>query len=163
MGKINDFLMSFCAISIMIMVPFMTAIIFVQVVLRYVFSAPLRWPEEMSRYLLVWISCLGAAYAVRKGMHISVVFIRDRLPGTIKTLVAWASYFLMIGFFMFCFCCGVEESYSQWLQKTPSMRIPMTLPKLAIPVGFGIMVMFGLELLIEDVKKRYREKVSQNT
>jgi TRAP-type C4-dicarboxylate transport system permease small subunit len=86
MRKINDFLMSFCKISMIIMVPVMTAIIFMQVILRYIFLAPLSWPEESARYLLIWISCLGSAYAVRKGMHISVVFIKENLPLAIISL-----------------------------------------------------------------------------
>ena len=59
MKRINDLLFQSCKIALMIMVPFMLAIIFVQVVLRYVFLSPFSWAEELARYLLIWISCLA--------------------------------------------------------------------------------------------------------
>jgi hypothetical protein len=38
-----------------------------QVISRYVFSSPSSWTEELARFLLIWISLLGAAYAFRPG------------------------------------------------------------------------------------------------
>jgi TRAP-type C4-dicarboxylate transport system permease small subunit len=106
---------------------------------------------------------VGITDEQRRGIykHIGIYNHDWQNPETFKTPVLWTSYFLMIGFFMFCFVCGVRESYSQWLQKTPSMRIPMTLPKLAVPVGFGIMVMFGLELFLKDVRKFWKLCISK--
>lgn len=153
MRKINNFLMGFCKISIMIMVPIMTAIIFMQVILRYVFISPLTWPEELARYLLIWISCLGSAYAVREGMHISVVFIKNKLPRSTQTAVAIGVHLLVISFFAFGVFQGFKLSFSQWIELTAALRLPMTYPTLAIPIGFGIMIMFSVELLIQDVKE----------
>ena len=72
--RLNDLILKMCGGLVMIMVPVMTLVIFVQVVMRYVFKSPFVWAEEFSRYLLVWISCLGAAYGIRTGMHIAVQF-----------------------------------------------------------------------------------------
>lgn len=145
--------MGFCKISLMIMVPIMTAVIFMQVLLRYVFMSPLTWPEELARYLLIWISCLGSAYAVREGLHISVVFIKNKLPQSTQVAVAIGVHLLVISFFVFGVVQGFKLSFSQWIELTAALRLPMTYPTLAIPIGFGIMIMFSLELLIQDVKK----------
>jgi len=153
MRKINNFLMSFCKISMMIMVPIMTAIIFMQVILRYIFMSPLSWPEELARYLLIWISCLGSAYAVREGMHISVAFIKNKLPQSTQAAVTIVVHLFVIGFFAFGVVQGLKLSFSQWIELTAALRLPMTYPTLAIPTGFGIMIMFSLELLIQDVKE----------
>jgi TRAP-type C4-dicarboxylate transport system permease small subunit len=169
MRKMNDFLMGFCKVSIIIMVPIMTAIIFMQVLLRYVFKSPLTWPEELARYFLIWISCLGSAYAVREGMHISVVFIKNKLPQSYQAAVTIGTHLLVISFYQAAvtigthllvisfFTLGVIQgfklSFSQWIELTAALRLPMTYPTLAIPVGFGIMIMFSLELLIQDIKE----------
>jgi TRAP-type C4-dicarboxylate transport system permease small subunit len=131
----------------------MTAIIFMQVILRYVFMSPLTWPEELARYLLIWISCLGSAYATREGMHISVVFIKNKLPQSTQAAVAIGVHVLVISFFTFGVVQGFKLSFSQWIELTSALRLPMTYPTLAIPIGFGIMIMFNLELLIQDVKE----------
>ena len=43
-----------------------------QVALRYLFHAPLPWPEELSQFLLVAISFFGMYRAVRQGDHIRI-------------------------------------------------------------------------------------------
>ncbi|MFH0811691.1 MAG: TRAP transporter small permease subunit, partial [Pseudomonadota bacterium] len=49
-------------------VMFMT--IFLQVIFRYILALPFTFSEELARYLMVWIVCLGAAGAYGEGMHI---------------------------------------------------------------------------------------------
>jgi len=155
MRKINDFLAWVCGFIVMIMVPVMTIDIFVQVLMRYVFSSPFMWAEEVARYLLVWISCLGSAYAVRKGMHISIVFVKEMFPGYVRVLMTILSHVIVIVFFVFCVYHGWIDSIEEWTQKSAAMQIPMTFPKMAIPVGFGLMVLFNLELLIDDLKEAF--------
>ena len=137
----------------MIMVPAMTLVVFVQVVMRYVFLSPFAWVEEVARYLLVWISSLGAAYGVKKGMHISVLFLRNRFRGYTKSVVTLGTHIMVIGFFLVCFFYGISLSLAQWNQISPGARIPMTWAYLGVPVGFGFMIMFSFEFLIEDVKR----------
>jgi TRAP-type transport system small permease protein len=153
MRKMNDFLMRVCGVLVMVMVPVMTVVIFLQVVMRYVFMAPFAWSEELSRYLLVWISCLGSAYAVRKVMHINIVFVKNLFPSPVRVLMTISSHVIVMVFFFFCLYHGWIDSIEEWIQRTAAMQIPMTFPKLAIPVGFGLMVLFNLELLIEDIKR----------
>jgi len=102
MKKINDLLSWVCGVLVIIMVPVMTVDIFVQVVMRYVFSSPFMWAEEVARYLLVWISCLGSAYAVRKGMHISIAFVKDMFPSPVRVLLTISSHVIvMLFYFLF--------------------------------------------------------------
>jgi len=152
MKKLNDLLLRLCRIMLIIMVPTMTGIVFVQVILRYVFLAPLSWIEELARYLLVWISCFGAAYGVRKGEHISVMFLNKMFKGYVKSALTILIHALVIIFFMVCFIEGIGLSIRQWNVVTPALQIPRTLPYLGIPISFAIMLLFGLELFIKDIK-----------
>jgi hypothetical protein len=43
----------------------MTVVVAVQVFFRYVLNQSLFWSEELARYLLVWLSFLGASVAYR--------------------------------------------------------------------------------------------------
>lgn len=54
----------------------MVGITLMQVVLRYVFNAPVRWSEELARYVFVWITFIGLYLAWRKGAHLGL----DLLP-----------------------------------------------------------------------------------
>lgn len=153
MRKFNDLMLAICKYAIIAMVPVMTVIIFVQVVLRYVFQSPFSWAEELARYLLVWITCLGSAYAIRGGMHISISYLRGKLKGPAQTAVTAAIYIITLGFFFYCIKEGAAFSLEQWNQRSTAMQIPMTIPYMAIPFGFAIMFLVGLECFIAEMRK----------
>ena len=138
---------------LIIMVPVMTVIVFVQVVLRYVFSAPLVWVEEAAKYLLVWISFFGAAYAVRYGMHITLTFINNKFRGYIKLLLNVVIHLLLVVFSIICVVEGMTLSLGQRDQVSPGMGIPLALPYMAMPIAFAFIIMYSIELLIDDVKR----------
>ena len=152
MRRINNLLLSLCKYAIIAMVPLMTGIIFLQVVLRYVFQSPFSWAEELARYLLIWITCLGSAYAIRDGMHISIGYLRSKLKDSAKTVVTVVVYVMTLGFFIYCIKEGMLFSFAQWTQRSTAMQIPMTIPYSAIPLGFAIMFLVALECLIDDIR-----------
>jgi TRAP-type C4-dicarboxylate transport system permease small subunit len=54
-------------------------VILVQVFFRYVLGRPLMWTEEAARYLYIWTCYLGTAVAFRRGVHIRIGVVVDRL------------------------------------------------------------------------------------
>ena len=46
----------------------MMLVVLLQVFCRYVLNAPLSWPEEASRFMMVWMTFLVAPFAYREGM-----------------------------------------------------------------------------------------------
>lgn len=159
MKRLNNLIFKVCKVLIMIMVPVMTLVVFAQVVMRYVFKSPFIWAEEFSRYLLIWISCLGAAYALKTGMHIAVKFVYEKFNQTTKLIASLFVHLLMISFFIICVIWGFNLALAQWDQISPGLQIQMTWAYLSVPVGFVIMTLFSFELLVEDIKKMFiREK-----
>ncbi|MCB5410790.1 TRAP transporter small permease [Pseudogemmobacter faecipullorum] len=55
-----------------------------QVISRYVFNAPLIWSEELSRYLFIWISFLGAWLAWVSREHLGIDILPHVLPPRLK-------------------------------------------------------------------------------
>ena len=58
----------------------MVLMIIVQVLLRYVLSAPLSWSEEITLLLLVWFAMLAVAVGVYRHSHMAIGVLYDRLP-----------------------------------------------------------------------------------
>ena len=74
----------------------MTALTFVNVVARYVFSASLSFSEEITTYLFVLLSLLGSAIAAKRGAHLGLTIISDRVgPKAGRVLGIISSSFLM--------------------------------------------------------------------
>ena len=53
-----------------------------QVFSRYLLKNPSSYTEEAARYLLVWITLLGAAYAVGARGHLAIDLLPGKLTGT---------------------------------------------------------------------------------
>ena len=64
-------------------VPFtvMIAAVFFEIVMRYVFDAPMFWAEPPARNAMIWMAPLGLAVGVRHRENICVDFIADRISG----------------------------------------------------------------------------------
>ena len=56
----------------------MTLLVAAQVLLRYVFNHSIFWSEELSRFLLVWLTFLGASVVYYRGAHACVDFLYTR-------------------------------------------------------------------------------------
>ena len=58
----------------------MVAIVLLQIILRYVFDNALPWPEEAARFLMLWVTGLLGAKALREGAFVSIDMVADKLP-----------------------------------------------------------------------------------
>src|SRR5258708_32333910 len=58
----------------------LAVVVFYQVFTRYVLNDAAGWTEEIARYLLIAVTFLGGAMAVRRSTHIQVDFVYRFLP-----------------------------------------------------------------------------------
>ena len=58
----------------------MVLLVFGNVVLRYAFNSGITVSEEVSRWLFVWLTFLGAVGAVKEHAHLGTDFLLSRLP-----------------------------------------------------------------------------------
>jgi hypothetical protein len=65
---------------VMLMMMAMAALVFTNVVTRYLFGFSLNWAEETSRYLMIWVAYLGAGLAMREGRHVAIEYLQGLLP-----------------------------------------------------------------------------------
>ena len=68
------------AVSVFVMVIIMVY----QVILRYVFSNPNAWSEELARYLFILNVMLAAAIAVRRNSHMQIDILINLFSERVK-------------------------------------------------------------------------------
>lgn len=88
-SRLFGFLMVACLAAMVVMV-------FGNVVLRYVFNSGITVSEELSRWLFVWMTFLGAVVAVRKHGHLGTDALVSRLPLAGKKACFVAAHVLML-------------------------------------------------------------------
>lgn len=68
----------------------MVVVILLQVVFRYVFNSALPWPDEVARFLMLWMTGLIAPSAMRWGGFVAIDMLEMALPkraGLFLTLI----------------------------------------------------------------------------
>jgi C4-dicarboxylate transporter, DctQ subunit len=127
---------------------FASTLLFVNVVLRYVFLAPISWAEELSLYLIVWIVFIGSSVAVRTRGHIAIDLLPVVLSPANRQRLALAIAALMLIFLaVFFYYSGLHVLRVQSSgQVTPVMQGPMWLTYLAMPVGSALMFLRTAQL-----------------
>jgi TRAP-type C4-dicarboxylate transport system permease small subunit len=145
--KLNTKIIRTAEILIKIQFSIMAIIVFFDVVSRYVFSSPLSWSEEMARYLLIWISCLGAGIIM--GEHIRIELILNYVPDSAKRWLLLISDILALFFLVLLVVEGIPRAIV--LKGTTSPSVPgitMFWVYLAIPTFALIGITHGLKNLI---------------
>ena len=74
----------------------MVVLVFTNVVMRYLFNSGIATSEELSRWLLVWLTFLGAIVALRQHAHLGVDSLVRALPPLGKKICFVVSYLLML-------------------------------------------------------------------
>lgn len=126
----------------------MGIIAFAAVFFRFVLADPLTWSEEAARYMMVWVTFLGAGYAMGKGRHIGVTLFVDKLPEGIRSKVTFAAEIIIMVFLGAVTMQGINLMISLRSQTSPAMDFPMILPYLAIPVGAVYMFLHLLRMVL---------------
>ncbi len=130
-----------------------TAVVFLQVVSRYVFNYPFDWPEELARYLFVWVALLGAALALRRGAHFSIDALLKRLPAKRRLIISLLIHTTLGIFTLVVSVKGFQLALRVREQLSPGMEVSMTYAYLSVPVSFAIMFKYIFSQIYALVKK----------
>jgi TRAP-type C4-dicarboxylate transport system permease small subunit len=96
MAKIIDLYCRGLKFVIVLCLAAMVVLVFGNVALRYLFNSGIVVSEELSRWLLVWLTFLGAIVAVREHGHLGVDTLVRALPIVGRKFCFVVSYLLML-------------------------------------------------------------------
>lgn len=129
-----------------VLLVFLSATLFLQVLFRYVIQAPLPWTEEAARFALVWYAMTAAAAVARRGLHFvfrwGTLVLSPRLRWWLRQLVSLGVILLL--------AVIVVQSVSYLAivanQTSTATQVNMQVPYAAIPVGLtGFLAVYVLD------------------
>jgi TRAP-type C4-dicarboxylate transport system permease small subunit len=115
-----------------------------QVLSRYVFQNPSSFTDELSRYMLVWLGMLGAAYVAGQDQHIAIDLLPNRLVGKSKMkLMILVNVIVLFFAFSVMVLGGINLVYITFIlgQKSATMQIPLAYIYTILPVS-GLLVIY---------------------
>lgn len=125
----------------------LAAVITLQIVSRMFFTS-VSWTEEVARFLLIWITFLGATLAFQQGRHIAVRMLRDSLPPTLRRIVSGAGILIAIAFLATLTWIGWTYMTLQSFQRSSALRIPMNNIYFVMPLAGALMASLSVIDLI---------------
>jgi TRAP-type C4-dicarboxylate transport system permease small subunit len=109
-----------------------------QVFTRYVLSNTPQWPEELARYLFIWLIFLGAAFAGQQNAHIRIETLIKVFPGKVRKWIMTLGETLWVISCMMMFYHSGLYALNLFAKKQISIgaHIPLAYIYAAIPIGF---------------------------
>ncbi len=126
----------------------MVVFVFLNVVLRTFFHSGLTWSEELSRYLFVFVTYIGAISAMRANAHLGVDTLISRMKPKVQMLLYIISQ-AIIGVLMIILIQGSWRMVAQnTASKTAALGIPYSiLYSVGIITGAAIAVMAVMNII----------------
>src|SRR5690625_1756479 len=126
-----------------------------QVFSRYILGAPSTLTGEMARYLLIWVSLLGGAYAAGQGMHLSINLLPNRLSSSGKHKLSLFISCVVIVFALLAMVIGggrlVYVTYVLG-QSSSALEIPLAWVYSVLPLSGSLIIYYKVHDMILLIK-----------
>ena len=137
-----------------ILVMIMASMVFFQVVMRYLFSMPTSWSDEIAIYAMLWSVYVSVAWAVRERAHIRVMNFVQLFPKKIAIFLTILSDFIWFLFGIFLTYQSVLLDLSFWenTYRSPALDIDQKWPYMCLILGFGLMTLRLVQIYYRWIK-----------
>jgi TRAP-type C4-dicarboxylate transport system permease small subunit len=132
----------------------MVVLVFGNVVLRYGFNTGITTSEELSRWLFVWLTFLGAIVAMREHGHLGVDTLVKRLPSWGKKACLVVSQILML-YATWLFLQG------SWEQTLINLGVSAPATGLSTGIFYGVGLVFSVSVILILLHDLYRVVTGQ--
>ena len=141
----------------------MVIVILLQVFFRYVLNNALPWPDELARFLMLWMTGFIAPSAYRWGGFVSIEMLPKLLPKFLENILIISLLVLSLIILLIGFQLGLQHVKIGWIFNSSSLKIPLDLIggeqkaiKLAwmymsLPVGIFLLILVNIELILKKI------------
>jgi len=118
----------------------MVIINFGNVVSRYILHKSWSFSEEIMVYLFVYSTFIGAAVAFKRGSHLGVTWLSEKLPKKGRKILIVFSSITTIALMMVLLKFGIQMVRNQIMynQTTPALGMPEWISGISIPIGAAL-------------------------
>lgn len=140
---------SVCAAGALVIV-----LVFYNVLSRYILHTDVAWSSELCTLLLIWMTFVGGAMAVRRNAHVGVTeFIMGLEPGNRSRVDAVVLMLSALALALLVYF-GVTLTLLSWDNMAIAIRISNGWWYLSMPVGCALMLVFVLHQLFVVLRAR---------
>jgi len=168
-----------CGVTLTICVILVNA----NVIFRYFLNNPIKWTDEVVTSLFIWTVFMGSAYAHRKHAHLGVDIVINLIHGKARNIIEFVMDILQILILILltyisaqyvCALIWKRGIVFEWVEGalkyvgqikytyTDTLRIPKWYTGIAVPLGFGLSLIYAIYFFLRDrlhlIKAKPREE-----
>lgn len=136
----------------------MLIICFTAVVMRYAFSSPLVWSEEVILTFLVWFGFLCISIGVFGDEHIAIEGLYNTFPAVVKKGLDVLRHILLLVFGIFMTYYGWKVFKINLVKRLPATHWPQGLQYFPMVVGGVLTTIYSAVNLVEELTGKKEKK-----
>lgn len=138
LGTFADILHRLARGAVLVLLSAILALVVVQIVMRYGFGRSLSWSEEVVRYLLIWLTFIGASVAAREGGLVGLDLLdraaeRVGLSKILNVLISMLGLLFVVAVGYYGTLLAMSPSVTR--QSFATMPVPMVWVYAVVPVS----------------------------
>jgi TRAP-type C4-dicarboxylate transport system permease small subunit len=134
----------------------MAGVVFLQFFSRYVLNDAFAWTEEIARYLLMWVTFVGAAVAMRRRNHIAVEVLHQFLPAPIVRVLNFLIDVIVLGFLCLLVWFAWTVTERMEIQRMTVFDVSMAYVYGGIFVGCVLLVWRAAQMVYANARRGWR-------
>jgi len=146
-----------CRLFLAVCFTAMVSVCLLQVFCRYVLDAALNWPEELTVYLMAWMTFIGAAVAVKSSEHIAIDILSMSLPPRLRVLLLLTVKILTLFIVLYLFKAALGLTGESASMISDALGVSMVWPRISMPLGAALMALHLLSMILTDTGKLLKE------
>lgn len=129
-------------------------IMMTQVVMRYFFSAPIFWAEEVAVQLLVFVTLFGLSLLIQQVQLVTIDFLPRALPPRARHALLALLGVVMLGLLVFIAGLGWEwiNRADVRLERSATTQLPRWYNFSVLPLAFGLMAWHQMAAILRDLR-----------
>ena len=168
----NTVILRFSRTLAWIAIGLMVIVMLVQVFFRYVLNNALPWPDEVARFLMLWMTGFIAPSAYRWGGFVSIDMLERFLPKILSNILVFLILIISLTVLLIGFEMGLKHINAGWIFSSSSIKIPYSLlggkteaMKLAwmymsLPVGIFLLISVNIELTLKTILSTFSSQIN---
>lgn len=127
-----------------------------QVGSRFILQSPSSFTDELARYLLIWLSILGASYVTGKRMHLSIDLLMQRSGPARQKKLNTLIYSIVAIFALLVMVVGGSRLVyvvSSLGQTSPALEIPLSVVYIVLPIGGVIIIYYSILNILHPIQQ----------
>lgn len=126
----------------------MLIVLAAQIVARQVLDTPLKWSEELARFLFVYVGYFGVSSAIKENQHVYIDFFVKKLPVKVQDVINIIIQFIvLVVLILMCYIGAIMT-----IRKIPVMIVSLNL---SYAYMYAALPVVSLLMIYRHIERNY--------